>query len=129
MCCTGVGNGIYAAADCILIPSFFEPCGLTQLIALRYGTVPIVNATGGLADTVKDVADTNFPENERNGFVFRGRGECDVEGALHRALDSYYHGPAWWRHELVPRCMRQDWSWSRSAQAYLDLYRSIAVPA
>ena len=62
-------------------------------------------------------------------LLLRGRGEGDVEGALHRALDSYYHGPAWWRHELVPRCMRQDWSWSRSAQAYLDLYRSIAVPA
>lgn len=62
---------IYAAADVILIPSFFEPCGLTQLIALRYGTIPVVNATGGLADTVHDVANTAVPESDRNGFVFQ----------------------------------------------------------
>jgi len=61
---------IYAGADIILIPSFFEPCGLTQLIALRYGTIPVVNATGGLADTVFDVANSNVPEGDRNGFVF-----------------------------------------------------------
>jgi hypothetical protein len=74
LCAAVVGfppRRIYAAADLILIPSFFEPCGLTQLIALRYGTIPIVNSTGGLADTVFDVSNTSVPEGERNGFVFR----------------------------------------------------------
>eukprot|EP00775_Hariotina_reticulata_P010075 gene10075-10230_t len=66
----GLAHRIYAGADIILIPSFFEPCGLTQLIALRYGTIPVVNATGGLADTVRDVANHSFAECERNGFVF-----------------------------------------------------------
>lgn len=120
----GLAHRIYAGADMILIPSFFEPCGLTQLIALRYGTIPIVNHTGGLADTVRDVADGNVQEHERNGFVFSGRGEDHVEAAVHRAMDAYEKGHDWWRQELVPRAMRQDWSWSRSAQSYLDLYRS-----
>jgi hypothetical protein len=61
------------------IPSFFEPCGLTQLIALRYGTVPVVSHTGGLADTVRDVADAHAPEHERNGFVFSGESCAGVE--------------------------------------------------
>ncbi|KAI8473263.1 MAG: hypothetical protein J3K34DRAFT_519107 [Monoraphidium minutum] len=119
----GLAHRIYAGADMILIPSFFEPCGLTQLISLRYGTIPIVNHTGGLADTVRDVADGNVPEHERNGFVFCGRDEAAVEAAVHRAVDAYYGGTDWWRADLVPRAMRQDWSWSRSAQSYLDLYR------
>ncbi|WIA14024.1 hypothetical protein OEZ85_002584 [Tetradesmus obliquus] len=121
----GLAHRIYAAGDVILIPSFFEPCGLTQLIALRYGTIPVVNATGGLADTVRDVSNESVPEVERNGFVFYGREHADVEGALHRALDAYQHGQQWWREQLVPRAMRQDWSWSRSAHTYLDIYRSI----
>lgn len=54
-----------------------------------------------------------------------GREHADVEGALHRALDAYQHGQQWWREQLVPRAMRQDWSWSRSAHTYLDIYRSI----
>ncbi|KAF8066248.1 SS4 [Scenedesmus sp. PABB004] len=120
-----LAHRIYAAADMILIPSLFEPCGLTQLIALRYGTIPIVNATGGLADTVRDVANSSVPEVERNGFVFYGREPQHVEAAVHRALDAWWLGGEWWRGQLVPRAMRQDWSWSRSSQAYLDLYRSV----
>lgn len=121
----GLSHRIYAAADMILIPSFFEPCGLTQLIALRYGTIPIVRETGGLADTVRDVAHGGVPEHERNGFTFTGRDGPAVEHALHRALDAYYEAQGWWRGCLVPRAMAQDWSWSRSAQDYLDLYRGI----
>eukprot|EP00882_Tetradesmus_deserticola_P025296 GHRQ01027772.1.p2 GENE.GHRQ01027772.1~~GHRQ01027772.1.p2 ORF type:complete len:243 (+),score=100.64 GHRQ01027772.1:275-1003(+) len=121
----GLAHRLYAAADIILIPSFFEPCGLTQLIALRYGTIPVVNATGGLADTVQDVSNESVPEVERNGFVFHGREPEHVEAALHRALDAYQHGQQWWREQLVPRAMRQDWSWSRSAQTYLDIYHSM----
>ncbi|KIZ05811.1 hypothetical protein MNEG_2146 [Monoraphidium neglectum] len=119
----GLAHRIYAGADMILIPSFFEPCGLTQLISLRYGTVPIVNHTGGLADTIRDVADQGVPDRDRNGFVFSGRGEAAVEAAVHRAMDAFLKGNEWWRSDLVPRAMQQDWSWSRSAQSYLDLYR------
>ncbi|GBF88551.1 starch synthase, chloroplastic-like protein [Raphidocelis subcapitata] len=119
----GLAHRIYAAADAILVPSFFEPCGLTQLIALRYGTIPIVNRTGGLADTVRDVADGGVPENARNGFVLNGREEARVQVAVDRAMDAFLDANEWWRGELVARAMAQDWSWSRSAADYLSLYR------
>ena len=120
-----LSHKIYAASDMILIPSQFEPCGLTQLISLRYGTIPVVRETGGLVDTVKDVADESIPEHDRNGFTFVDSSEAAVEHAVARAIDTYDESYDWWAGTLVRRAMNQDWSWSRSAQEYLDIYRSL----
>ncbi|KAG1680583.1 hypothetical protein FOA52_015031 [Chlamydomonas sp. UWO 241] len=98
------------------------------LISLRYGTVPIVRETGGLFDTVIDVAHSAYPEFKRNGFTFKEPTPEALEITLSRAFASYNNGYDWWSKQLVPRCMNQDWSWSRSAQDYLALYRSV-VPA
>jgi starch synthase len=120
-----LSHRIYAGADMILIPSQFEPCGLTQLISLRYGTIPVVRETGGLVDTVKDVSDDSIPEHERNGFTFKDSSEAAVEHTIGRAIEAYSEGYDWWVGVLVRRAMSQDWSWSRSAQDYLQLYRSL----
>ena len=110
---------IYAGADMLWMPSKFEPCGLAQLIALRYGTIPVVRATGGLADTIKDydaVASTG------NGFTFEPYDPWQFFAAVVRAWETYRHHSVWsW---LVRRAMTEDVSWSRSAQKYLQLYRS-----
>lgn len=118
---------VYAGCDIILVPSMFEPCGLTQMTAMRYGAVPVVRQTGGLRDTVFDVdnekgraaweimgsvdAETDGPLAV-NGFSFEGTDIGALNYALDRALDSYYNDKAWF-HALGQRCMRQDWSWNR----------------
>ncbi|GLI64546.1 hypothetical protein VaNZ11_007864 [Volvox africanus] len=117
-----LSHRIFAGADMLLVPSLFEPCGLTQLIALRYGTVPVVRETGGLADTVRDVAHSLVPEHERNGFTFSATDVSAVQTALHRAITAYRDGREWWSAELVPRVMRQDWSWTQSAERYQHIY-------
>lgn len=111
----------------ILIPSAFEPCGLTQLISLRYGTVPIVRPVGGLADTVYDVFYAkHMPENMRNGYYVKEHKEEAVDEAIKRAVDGYWGAWDWWSTQLVPRCMNQDWSWEVSAGKYLDIYHALA---
>ncbi len=109
---------IYAGSDMFLMPSRFEPCGLGQMIAMRYGSVPIVRNTGGLADTVEDYD----PATGRgNGFVFE---EYDAEallGAVKRALGAYRRKDLWRR--LMERGMRADFSWAASARKYVELYR------
>jgi starch synthase len=115
----GLAQRLYAGADMLLMPSRFEPCGLGQLIALRYGTIPVVRATGGLADTIRDfdpVSDTGF------GFTFGPYDPWQLFGAVVRAAETYKHAPAWTR--LVRRAMRQDVSWARSAGLYAGLYRT-----
>lgn len=112
-----LAHTLYAAADIVLVPSMFEPCGLTQLVALRYGAVPLVRKTGGLADTVIE-----NPQNG-NGFVFDGIDEGDFEAALKRAFDAYDDEESW--TSTVKRGMRADYSWSRSATSYIELYKSI----
>lgn len=104
---------IYAGSDAFLMPSRFEPCGLGQLIALRYGSVPIVRATGGLADTVREGLDGN-------GFVFHGFHGVELLGAIGRALTAYRDAEGW--AMLRARGMREDHSWAAAAAAYTDLY-------
>lgn len=108
---------IYAGSDLFLMPSHYEPCGLGQLIALRYGSIPLVRRTGGLADTVDD-ADA---DPRGNGFVFKTPSARALLTALDRALKRYQDHEDW--AQLVPRAMAGDFSWERSAQRYVAVYR------
>lgn len=112
---------IYAGSDFFFMPSRFEPCGLGQLIAFRYGSIPIARKVGGLADTVID-AETNTGQG--NGFVFEAYNGNDLSLAIDRALN-YYNGTNW--NNLVKRAMTQDFSWVNSASAYQTLYQSIST--
>ena len=114
----GRAHLIYAGADALLVPSLFEPCGLTQLIAMRYGTVPIVRETGGLKDTVQPY---NQYSNEGNGFTF-DRYEADLLlDAINRAKTLYFTN-RWRWDEMVQRDMAKDVSWDNSAQQYRSVY-------
>ncbi|MBI4090339.1 MAG: glycogen synthase [Candidatus Kerfeldbacteria bacterium] len=110
-------RSIYAGSDLFLMPSVFEPCGLGQMIAMRYGTPPVVHATGGLKDTV---IDADAEPNRGLGFTFDSFTPNAFAEAVARALRRY-RNPRSWR-ELINRCMAQDFSWDRSARAYLTLY-------
>lgn len=115
---------IYAGADMIIVPSLFEPCGLTQMIAMRYGTVPVVRGTGGLADTVFDADFANKPYNERNGYVFYHFNNGALESALHRAIGMWYVYPRHFR-ELMINGMRYDFSWNHPGGHYMNIYEHI----
>lgn len=116
---------IYAGADFILVPSIFEPCGLTQLVAMRYGSIPVVRKTGGLYDTVFDVDDDKERAQsqglEPNGFSFEGTGSSGIDYALNRAIHTWYNGRELF-NLLCKRVMEQDWSWNRPALDYIELY-------
>ncbi len=105
---------IYAGADMFLMPSRFEPCGLGQMIAMRYGTVPVVRLTGGLKDTV----------NARVGFSFSELLPQALYKALEKALAVYYSKPGSWR-QLQVNGMHKDWSWNKPAQEYIKLYKKL----
>lgn len=109
---------IYAASDIFLMPSKSEPCGLAQMIALRYGTIPVVRETGGLVDTITDSGD-----NKGNGFTFKNYDPWDMLGAIKRALAGYYNKDGW--EILMRRAMNCDNSWSSSAREYISLYNSL----
>jgi len=116
----GLAHRIEAGADLFLMPSRFEPCGLNQMYSLRYGTVPVVRAVGGLDDTVED-----FDGWSRGtGFKFREYGPQAMMLAVRRALETFRDRRAW--SGLVERGMAQDFSWDRSARGYEALYRSLA---
>ena len=118
----GLAHLIYAGADMIVVPSLFEPCGLTQLISMKYGTVPIVREVGGLADTVFDKDHAHHKAlHERNGYVFRDYNNEGLESALSRAIDCYYQFPDHFR-ELINNAMRYDYSWKYPGQHYLNIY-------
>lgn len=115
---------IYAGSDFMLVPSQFEPCGLTQLIALRYGSVPIVRSVGGLADTIFDVADTRQEFHSRNGFCFETYSEKELDKTLIRAINYYNDQPDSFL-KLRRNGMEQDFSWKEPAQHYLNIYNYI----
>jgi len=109
---------IYAGSDLFLVPSLFEPCGLSQMYSLRYGTLPVVRRTGGLADTIIDAG-----RKHGNGFVFDDPNPEDLLAALRRAEALWEDRQAWGRMQV--QGMKCDFSWSRSAARYEKLYRSV----
>ncbi|MEG0940840.1 MAG: glycogen synthase GlgA [Oscillospiraceae bacterium] len=109
---------VYAGADMMLMPSRSEPCGLTQMISMRYGTVPIVRAVGGLKDTVRPY----WSENS-NGFTFSNYSADDMLGTIDAALSLYSNTDEW--HGLMYRDMTEDLSWSQSAEKYLEIYNKL----
>ncbi|MFQ5681352.1 MAG: glycogen synthase [Candidatus Omnitrophota bacterium] len=113
----GLAHKIYAGADLFLMPSRYEPCGLGQMISLKYGTIPLVFRTGGLADTV----------SAQNGFVFETYDKEHLLAAIRRATSAYKDKPAWQR--LVNKAFGYDFSWQRAAAEYLRLYRRICQTA
>jgi len=115
----GLAHRIYAGADLFLMPSRFEPCGLSQMIAMRYGTLPVATHTGGLADTVTDAADAKGG----NGFVAPEPTVLAVRDALARALDAFEKKDAWQR--LVRNAIATDFSWERSVAVYIDTFNRI----
>jgi len=115
-----LAHQIEAGADMFLMPSRYEPCGLNQLYSLRYGTVPIVRATGGLADTIQDYRSA---DGAGTGFVFREYAAADMMTAIERALAVYREPDRW--HRLAAHDMQQRWSWDKSARKYLELYGKI----
>jgi len=119
-----LAHRIEAGCDCFLMPSRYEPCGLNQMYSLRYGTVPIVHRTGGLADSVVDLNEKTMSDYTATGFTFDEDTADAVLGACLRAL-SYYQGAKinWWK--LVITGMKADFSWAASAKQYLELYRRV----
>jgi starch synthase len=118
---------LYAAADIIVVPSNFEPCGLTQVISLAYGTVPVVRGVGGLVNTVFDWDyDTSHDPSERNGFVFYESDPNGLESALGRAFDLWYQNPDLFQ-KLAQQGAKSDYSWDRSATTYAGVYDHIRV--
>jgi starch synthase len=114
---------LQAGSDAILIPSRFEPCGLTQLYGLRYGCVPIVARVGGLADTVVDANDAALSAHAATGIQFSPVTQEALEHALRRTADLYANRRAW--ASLQQAGMKSDVSWTRSAARYAELYRAL----
>lgn len=115
-----IASKIYGASDMFLMPSKFEPCGLSQMIAMRYGSIPIVRETGGLKDTVIPF---NPVDMTGVGFTFKTFDAYDMLDAIRRAVGSYQNKNEW--SAVVKNAMSADWSWAKSAKAYAELYKSL----
>jgi len=119
-----LAHRMQAGGDAIVIPSRTEPCGLTQMYGLRYGTIPVVRRTGGLADSVVDANADTLAHDLATGVVFNDIDAGALAWAIGRTVDLYHRRPLW--QQMVRNAMRQDFSWRRSAAKYLDLYRKLA---
>ncbi|MEO1767032.1 glycogen synthase GlgA [Thiobacter aerophilum] len=119
----GLSHLMEAGADIFLMPSRYEPCGLNQMYSQRYGTPPVVHATGGLADTVVDANPENLAAGTATGFIFHDMHYATVLEGVRRALDAWQERPVWRRIQQAG--MRMDFSWEKSARAYLDLYQRL----
>jgi len=115
---------IYAGSDMFIVPSLFEPCGLTQMIALKYGSVPIVRRTGGLADTIFDVDLSGRQFEETNGYTFDDPTAAGIDSALDRAIRCWFDNQERWRHLMV-QGMKIDNSWNQASNQYLEIYKSL----
>ena len=117
----GLSHKIYGSCDAFLMPSLFEPCGLSQLMSLRYGTLPIVRETGGLKDTVEPY---NEFEKTGTGFSFTNYNAHDMLHVIRYAVSTYYDKKREW-NKMVERAMKADFSWGTSAKRYEELYENI----
>lgn len=119
-----LAHQIEAGSDIFLMPSRFEPCGLNQMYSLKYGTVPIVRKTGGLADTVKDWDEYKWDHNseEGNGFVFKDSTGQSMLSTIWRCVHAYYNYPDVWK-KIQQNGMSRDFSWKVSAKKYIELYQ------
>jgi starch synthase len=119
---TALAHRIEAGADMFVMPSRYEPCGLNQLYSLRYGTVPIVRATGGLVDTIVDTTEATLADGTATGFRFGDYSALALHEALSRAVATYGQPDVW--RKIMLTGMQQDWSWAHSARQYVELYRA-----
>ncbi|PQO45600.1 glycogen synthase GlgA [Blastopirellula marina] len=120
--CEGKARRVEAGADMFLMPSLYEPCGLNQLYSLKYGTIPVVRETGGLADTITNVSPDSLEVGTANGFSFREYTAEALQETLDQALGTYRENHETWK-QIVETGMSQDWSWDRSAKQYVELYQ------
>jgi starch synthase len=114
-----LAHRLYGGADILLMPSRYEPCGLAQMIAMRYGCLPLARATGGLRDTIHDGPDYR----ENTGFLFRSASAEGFMEGLYRALDAFAHPSIWKR--MQHNAMDQDFSWENSARQYAQIYMEL----
>ena len=118
-----LAHRVISGADSLLMPSRFEPCGLTQLYALRYGCLPLVHHVGGLADTVVNASETHLEADQATGFSFSEASTQALGAAMQQAIKLYQRPDIW--QKIMRRAMQQEFSWNVAARSYLDLYKRL----